>query len=65
VDAEIARLAQESGRAPQAIRTLLERGDELEGLRLTLREAKTLALLVEHAKIEPAPAAESGTEPGI
>ena len=33
---------------------MLERGNELEGLRLTLREAKTLALLVEHAKIEPA-----------
>jgi trigger factor len=54
VDAEVARLAEESGRAPQAIRSLLERGDELDGLRLALREAKTLALLVEHAKVEPA-----------
>lgn len=54
VDAEVARLAEESGRAPQAIRSLLERGNELEGLRLALREAKTLALLVEHAKVEPA-----------
>jgi trigger factor len=54
VDAEVARLAQESGRAPQAVRSLLERGDELEGLRLALREARTLALLVEHTKIEPA-----------
>jgi trigger factor len=54
VDTEVARLAQESGRAPQAIRSLLERGNELDGLRLSLREAKTLALLVEHAKIEPA-----------
>jgi trigger factor len=54
VDAEVARLARDSGRAPQAIRSLLERGDELDGLRLTLREAKTVALLVEHAKIEPA-----------
>jgi trigger factor len=53
VDAEVARLAEESGRAPQAIRSLLERGNELEGLRLALREAKTLALLVEHAKVEP------------
>jgi trigger factor len=58
VDAEVARLAQDSGRAPQAIRTLLERGEELDGLRLTLREAKTLALLIEHAKIEPARAPE-------
>jgi trigger factor len=54
VDAEVARLARDSGRAPQAIRSMLERGNELEGLRLTLREAKTLALLIEHAKIEPA-----------
>ena len=54
VDTEVARLAQESGRAPQAVRSLLERGDELDGLRLALREARTLALLVEHAHIEPA-----------
>jgi trigger factor len=53
VDADVQRLARESGRAPQAVRSLLERGGELEGLRLTLREARTLALLVEHAKIEP------------
>ena len=55
VDAEVARLARESGRAPQAVRSLLERGNDLDGLRLALREAKTLALLVEHAKVEPAP----------
>ncbi len=54
VEAEIARLARDSGRAPQAVRSLLERGGDLDGLRLTLREAKTLALLVEHARIEPA-----------
>jgi trigger factor len=59
VDAEVTRLARESGRAPQAVRSLLERGNELEGLRLTLREAKTLADLVEHAKVEP----EVETEP--
>jgi trigger factor len=59
VEAEIARLARESGRAPQVVRSLLERGNELEGLRLALREGKTLALLVEHAKIEPV-ATESG-----
>jgi trigger factor len=54
VDVEVARLAQESGRAPQAVRSLLERGNELDGLRLALREAKTLALLIAHAKVEPA-----------
>jgi trigger factor len=53
VDAEVERLSRESGRAPQAVRSLLERGGELEGLRLMLREARTLALLVEHSKIEP------------
>ena len=62
VDAEVARLAQESGRAPQAIRSLLERGNELDGLRLTLRESKTLALLVEHAHIEPAAPGEPATK---
>jgi trigger factor len=54
VQAEIERLARESGRAPQAVRSLLERGGDLGGLRLGLREAKTLAFLVEHARIEPA-----------
>jgi trigger factor len=58
VETEIARLARDSGRAPQTIRSLLERGNELDGLRLSLRESKTLALLVERAKIEPAPAGE-------
>jgi trigger factor len=58
VDAEIARLSRDSGRAPQTVRSLLERGGELEGLRLTLREAKTLAVLVEHATIEPAAVTE-------
>jgi hypothetical protein len=33
-------------------------------MRLTLREAKTLALLVEHAKIEPAAAADAAPESG-
>ena len=54
VDAEVLRLAQESGRAPQAVRSLLERGEGLDGLRLALREARTLGLLVEHAHVEPA-----------
>src|SRR5262245_27862865 len=36
VAAEIERLARESGRAPQTVRSLLDRGGELEGLRLAL-----------------------------
>ncbi|MBI3454880.1 MAG: trigger factor [Candidatus Rokubacteria bacterium] len=51
VEAELARLARDSGRAPQALRSLLERSGELEGLRLKLREEKVLNLLIEHAQI--------------
>jgi trigger factor len=54
VDAEIARMARESGRAPQTVRSLLERSGELDGLRLSLREQRVLALLIEHAEIQPA-----------
>ena len=53
VDAEIERLARQSGRAPQALRSLLQRRGDLEGLSRGLREAKTLALLTEHAHIQP------------
>ena len=55
VDAEIARLAQESGRAPQAVKGLLQRGGDLDHLRLGLREAKVLKLLVDNARIQPEP----------
>ncbi|MGH7318384.1 MAG: trigger factor [Candidatus Rokuibacteriota bacterium] len=55
VDAQIERLARDAGRAPQAVRSLLQRGGDLDGLRLGLREAKALALLVEHAQIHPEP----------
>jgi len=51
VDAEVARIARESNRNPQAVRSLLERGGELEGLRYAMREAKALAFLIEHARI--------------
>lgn len=51
VEAELARLARDSSRAPQAVRSLLERSGELEGLRLKLREGKVLNLLIEHAQI--------------
>ena len=51
IEAEIARLAQESGRAPQAVKSLLQRGGDLEHLRLSLREAKALNLLIDNARI--------------
>ena len=53
VDTEIAGLAAESGRAPQAIRALLQRSGDLDGLRHRLRERKVLSFLVEHADIQP------------
>ncbi len=53
VETEIARLARESGRAPRAVRALLERGGDLDGLRRRLREAKVLALLIEQAERQP------------
>jgi len=55
VDAEIERLARESSRAPQALRSVLQRGGDLEGLRHGLRVAKTVAFLVEHAHIQAEP----------
>jgi trigger factor len=51
IEAEVARLAQEAGRAPQAMRSLLQRSGDLEGLRLNLREQKVLNLVIEHARI--------------
>jgi trigger factor len=55
VDAEIERLAREAGRAPQAMRSLLQRAGDLDGLALGLRDRKVLALLVEHAEVHPGP----------
>jgi trigger factor len=54
LDAELARLAQDSGRAPQAVRALLERQGDLEAMRHALRERKVLDLLVGQAHVQPA-----------
>jgi trigger factor len=56
VDAEIERLAREAGRPPQVVRSLLERGGDLDGLRASLRETKVLRFLTEHAEVRPADA---------
>lgn len=53
LDAEIDRLARDSGRSSQTVRALLQRSGELEGMRFGLREAKVLKLLVEQADIHP------------
>ena len=52
VDAEVARIATEAGRPVPAVRSLLEKGGERERIRLALREAKTLNVLVEQATVE-------------
>ena len=54
LDAEVVRLAAPSGRPAAEVRELLARGGDLEGLRHSLREAKALRLLVEHADVQPA-----------
>jgi trigger factor len=51
VEVEVTRLARESGQPLQAVRTALERGGDLEHLRLSLREAKVLKLLIDNAEI--------------
>jgi trigger factor len=61
VEEEIARLARESGRAPQAMRSLLQRGGDLDHLALSLREAKVLKLLVDAARIEAGSPGSPGT----
>lgn len=55
LEAEVAKIAEGSGRSPQAIRAMLSKSGELEGLRRSLRESKTLDLLIATAKIEPEP----------
>jgi trigger factor len=60
VEAEIERLARDAGRAPQAMRSLLDRGGDLVGLRLALRERKTLDFLIQHADVQPAESVAPG-----
>lgn len=51
VDAEVEKIAQASGRPTAAVRRMMEQSGDLEGLRLGLREARTLDLLIERARI--------------
>jgi trigger factor len=53
VDAEIARIAEQSQRQPAAVRGILEKNDELDGLRSRLREERTLELVVREAAVSP------------
>jgi trigger factor len=51
VDAEVARLAEAAGRPAPALRRAMEQRGDLDALRLSLREARTLDFLIERAQI--------------
>jgi len=52
VDAEVERLAQASQRPTPAVRRMMEKSGDLEGLRQGLRDRMTLELLVANAKVK-------------
>ncbi len=75
VDAEIARLAERSGRKPAQLRKEIERGQGLQAVRSELSRGKALQFLVDHATVVdeegkpldisfPEPAPEAPPEPG-
>jgi trigger factor len=51
VDAEVEKIARASQRPTPAVRRMMEKGGDLEALRLGLRERKTLDFLIEHATV--------------
>jgi trigger factor len=53
VEAEIERMARASQRPAAAVRSMLDRDDALEGLRISLMETRTLDFLIERATITP------------
>jgi trigger factor len=53
VEAEIERLAQSSQRPAPAVRAMLERSGDLDRLRISLMEKRTLDFLIERATITP------------
>ena len=54
VDAEVERLAQASQRPAPAVRRMLEQSGDLEGIRHTLGERKTVDFLIEKNQANPA-----------
>jgi trigger factor len=52
VEAEVEKIARASQRPAPAVRRLMEKSGDLETLRFSLREARTLDLLIQHARIE-------------
>ncbi|HYB43729.1 MAG TPA: trigger factor, partial [Candidatus Methylomirabilis sp.] len=53
VEAEVERLAQSSQRPAPAVRSMLERSGDLERIRLSLMEKRTLDFLIDRAAIAP------------
>ncbi len=53
VEAEVERLARSSQRPAPAVRSMLERSGDLERLRISLMETRTLDFLIERATIAP------------
>ena len=51
VDAEVERIAQASQRPAPAVRRMMEQSGDLDSLRYSLREAKTLDFLIERAQV--------------
>jgi trigger factor len=53
VEAEVERLAQAGQRPPAAVRAMLERSGDLERLRASLGEKRTLDFLIDRASVTP------------
>ena len=51
LDAEVEKLAQASQRPTPALRRMMEKSGDLEGLRQGIRDRMTLELLVANAKV--------------
>ena len=51
VEAEVERVARASQRPAPAVRRMMEQSGDLEGLRFSLREARTLDFLIGHARV--------------
>ena len=52
VEAEVEKIARASQRPAPAVRRLMEKSGDLEALRVSLRDARTLDFLIQHARIE-------------
>jgi hypothetical protein len=53
VDAEVERIAESSQRPVPAVRSMLEKNGDLDRIRSSLTEKRTVDLLIERATITP------------